>query len=270
MYLAELHGKLSSRAERQEDVLTSDVFSFFKYADRKRFLRPFLEQKLSLSISDQDAEEAVFHFWPCFEDGTEPDLVLIVGNYYLLFEAKLYADFAPATKTARAQLERELEGGQREAQSYDKVFRLIALTRDHVDNRKKFASIPKDCFSWVNWQSIAFFIYECLQSADFSPLEKLFADDLYQLLDRRRLRNFAGWPHLAKIQILHELGASLFFNAQTAGYRGAFIGFGESLSVESTMSTLKAPLFFGGPLFQSFPTGLGHSPSSVFFKEAHS
>lgn len=41
MYMAELRGKLSEKAEKQEDILTSNVFSFFKYANRQIFLVKF-------------------------------------------------------------------------------------------------------------------------------------------------------------------------------------------------------------------------------------
>ena len=89
MYLAELRGKLSSRVERMEDVLTSNVFSFFKYSSRDIFLKKYLNE-LGFNVSDREAEEAEFRFWPVFEEGTEPDLVIIVGDYYLLIEAKYF------------------------------------------------------------------------------------------------------------------------------------------------------------------------------------
>jgi hypothetical protein len=270
LYLAELHGKLSSRAEGQEDVLTSNVFSFFKYADRKRFLWPFLKETLGLSVSERDAEKAIFHFWPRFEDGTEPDLVLIVGDYYLLFEAKLYADFAPETKTIKAQLDRELEAGQKEAQTYKKSFKLIALTRDHFYRPEKFAHIPDDCFRWLSWQKVAFFISECLQANDLSGHEKLFANDLYRLLDRRRLRDFQGWLELARVELPRGLETSVFFNAKTASYRGAFIGFRESLSVEGPIYELKTPLFLTRTFFRTMPTGLEHEASQIFLRKGQS
>ena len=93
MYLAEFRGKLSSRVERMEDVLTSNVFSFFKYSNRDIFLKNYLN-KLGFNISNQEAEGAEFRFWPVFEDGTEPDLVIMVGNYYLLIEAKYFSEFS--------------------------------------------------------------------------------------------------------------------------------------------------------------------------------
>jgi hypothetical protein len=61
MYLAELHGKLRHDQENQEDILTSNVFSFFKYADRKIFLFSFLRM-LDLSITQEQAQNAEFRF----------------------------------------------------------------------------------------------------------------------------------------------------------------------------------------------------------------
>ena len=54
MYLAEIHGKLSRQNENMEDILTSNVFSFFKYTARQIFLFAFL-QELRLDVTPEDA-----------------------------------------------------------------------------------------------------------------------------------------------------------------------------------------------------------------------
>ena len=84
MYLAELHGKLSPKLERMEDVLTSNVFSFFKYSAREVFLKGYLEM-LGFGVSEQEAGAAEFLFWHRFEDNTEPDLIIRLGiiTYFL-------------------------------------------------------------------------------------------------------------------------------------------------------------------------------------------
>src|ERR1035437_6951913 len=110
MMLAELHGKIPSRIEHKEDILTSNVFSFFKYSNRK-YLKDYFSS-LCIAVPLEDAEKAEFLFWPCYEDKTEPDLVIICGDYYILIEAKLYSDFSTRiidieTKEVEAQLERE-------------------------------------------------------------------------------------------------------------------------------------------------------------------
>ena len=108
MYLAELHGKLSSRIEGMKDVLTSNVFSFLKYSTRKLFLKGYLG-RLGFAVSDRQADDAEFLFWPRLEEETEPDLVIIVGNYYILVEAKYFSGFAEGTKKTKAQLLREID-----------------------------------------------------------------------------------------------------------------------------------------------------------------
>ena len=66
--------------ERMEDILTSNVFSFFKYSTREIFLKGYLN-KLGFDISGQEANAAELIFWPRFEENTEPDLVIITGDY---------------------------------------------------------------------------------------------------------------------------------------------------------------------------------------------
>jgi len=59
LYSAELHGKLPSAISRMEDILTSNVFSFFKHASRHIFLKGYLNS-LGFKVSDQAAIEAEF------------------------------------------------------------------------------------------------------------------------------------------------------------------------------------------------------------------
>ncbi len=135
MYLAEIHGKLSRQNENMEDILTSNVFSFFKYAPRQIFLFAFL-QELGLVVTLEDVLSAEFFFWPLYANGTEPDLVIVVGNYYLLFEAKYHSGFGAETARIKHQLVREIEGGVLEAASQDKLFRIIAVTA-HYSSRPR-------------------------------------------------------------------------------------------------------------------------------------
>ncbi len=71
MYLAEIQGKLSQRNENKEDILTSNVFSFFKYADRTIFLYHLITKSLGIDITKKDAQCAEFHFWPRYDDNTD-------------------------------------------------------------------------------------------------------------------------------------------------------------------------------------------------------
>jgi len=246
MYLAELHGKLSSRIERMEDILTSNVFSFFKYSTREIFLKGYLN-KLGFNISNQEANEAEFIFWPRFEENTEPDLVLIVGDYYLLIEAKYFSGFAEETEKTKAQLLREIEGGKLEAKNYDKDFKLITITVDHYYKEDKFKIIPLNfipCFKWTNWQSVSSFLYNILESGkNIKKQERDFALDLYNLLDKKNLRDFQGISSLYNIGAFLKSYTSVFFKARTARFRGDFIGFMQSLSFEKKITPLKKTIF---------------------------
>lgn len=274
MYLAELHGKLPSRIERMEDILTSNVFSFFKYSTREIFLKGYLN-KLGFNISNQEANEAEFIFWPRFGGNTEPDLVLIVGDYYLLIEAKYFSGFADETKKTKAQLLREIEGGKLEAKNYGKDFKLIAITADHYYKENKFKIIPSGFiphFTWTNWQSVSSFLYNILESSrDIKKQERDFALDLYNLLDKKTLRDFQGLNSLYDKGAFLKSYASVFFAARTAKFRGDFIGFIHSLSFDKKITMLRKTIFLSGqkkiytPLLQLGK--LKYTETPMFYKE---
>lgn len=274
MYLAELHGKLPSRIERMEDILTSNVFSFFKYSDREIFLKGYLN-KLGFDISNQEANEAEFIFWPRFEENTEPDLVIIVGDYYLLIEAKYFSGFTEETKKTKAQLLREIEGGKLEAKNYGKDFRLIAITADHHYKEDKFKIIPPDFtprFIWSNWQSVSSFLYNILESSKhIKKQERDFALDLYNLLDKKNLRDFLGLSSLYNVSTFLKSYAPVFFEARTAKFRGDFIGFMQSLSFDKKITPKKKTIFLSYQKKIFIPLlllgKLRYIETTIFYKE---
>jgi len=274
MYLAELRGKLSSRVERMEDILTSNVFSFFKYSNRDIFLRNYLNE-LKFKVSTKEAEEAEFKFWPVFEDGTEPDLVIIVGEYYLLIEAKYFSGFGEKTETTDDQLKREIKGGQLEAFSYGKEFYLIAITADYYYKKDKFVVIPQEFhphFKWTNWQSVSSFLDNILSSnPNIKGPERDFCLDLYNLLDKKHLRSFQNITYNGPL--LKDY-SSIFFNAKTAKLRGDFIGFVDSLSLTKGLKPVRKTVFFSSSkrIFESLSKleKLKQVKSPIFFKEGGS
>lgn len=246
MYIAEIHGKLSRGQENKEDILTSNVFSFFKYTPRDIFLFEFIHD-LGLSITKKDATQAKFVFWPSYEDHTEPDLVLIIGEYYLLFEAKYLSGFGEEMETIKHQLVREIEGGMRDAKNQGKEFRLIAITAHYYYHPDLFFGVPdrfKDKLIWVNWQRIALLISLILhRQANLSSEVIQFAEDLYTLLVRKRLRNFEGVNVLCNQSTnLHPIG-SVFFQAETAKYRGDYLGFTNAITIISKLQPIRGNLF---------------------------
>lgn len=241
MYLAEIHGKLSRRNENMEDILTSNVFSFFKYAPRQVFLLALLRE-LGLGVSPDEAQSAEFHFWPTHPNGTEPDLVIIVGKYYLLFEAKYRSGFS------ERQLQREIETGAQEAASQGKVFKIIAVTAHYSHDQEILASVPEELrrdLLWINWQRIALVIYEAIERRPNLPSETLsFAADLYRLLLKKNLRYYEGPRVLRAVSALASPGEAIFFNASTAVYRGDFIGFAEALEDVAAIAPLPRQIFY--------------------------
>ncbi len=238
MYLAELHGKLSSRVERAEDILTSNVFSFFKYCNRTVFLRQYLIL-LGFNVSEDEANDAEFTFWPRFDENTEPDLVIRVGGRYLLFEAKYRSGFGEASRTSDAQLVREMKGGMLEAGNDGRHFSLVAITADYFFRPDKFTCIlPKhqDTFRWTSWQKVAALLYHVLESdIQLDNHERGFAEDLYDLLCKKNLRVYGGVRAFANARYKPMAYDTVFFDAATAAFRGDFVGFSKSLSYESRL-----------------------------------
>lgn len=271
MYLAELRGKLSSRVERMEDVLTSNVFSFFKYSNRGIFLKKYLN-KLGFNVSDREADEAEFRFWPIFEDGTEPDLLITVGNYYLLIEAKYFSEFSEGKEKSDSQLLREIKNGKLEASNYNKKFKLIAITADYYFKEYKFKAILPDFqvhFKWTNWQLVSSFLDNILSSnPNIKESERDFCLDLYNLLDKKHLRGFQSITYDGPL--LKDY-SSIFFNAKTAKLRGDFIGFIDSLSLTKGLKPVGKTIFFSSTkrIFKSLSNleKLKQIKSPIFFKE---
>lgn len=216
MYIAELKGKLSSRISSKEDVLTSNVFSFFKYSDRKYFLWRFL-RKLGFEVTKSDVLETEFVFWPKYDDKTEPDLVLIVGEYYILIESKYYSDFG------KNQLKREADAGCLEAKNKNKDFFMLSITTDYSEPMGKFSKIGKIIdFRWINWHMITTFLEDCLK-VKLLP-DRIMAEDLYNLLIKKNLRIFDGFLKLFTHKKIRER-KFVFFDYMSAKYRGEFVGF---------------------------------------------
>lgn len=128
-----------------------------------------------------------------------------------------------------------------------KEFRIIAITADYF-NPEIAQKIPTDArgqFDWINWHQIAFFLYQTLErSVHIASETRLFAEDLYNLLLKKKLRNFEGTRALSEFQRLQELPESLFFIASTASYRGDFIGFLNVFENLKRNRKIEADIFF--------------------------
>lgn len=101
MTVAEIHGKLSPH-EHMEDLLTSDVFSTFKYLDVNNGLIPFLKKATSFNDNTppdflEDIVDADYVFWPRTTYlNREPDVLIILtkknqSTIAVLIEAKYHS-----------------------------------------------------------------------------------------------------------------------------------------------------------------------------------
>jgi hypothetical protein len=245
MYLAELHGKLSSDEEKKEDILTSNVFSFFKYSSRDMFLKEYLKE-LGLLVSNQEAKKAEFLFWPKYDDRTEPDLVLIVGKYYLLFEAKYHSWFGEETVTKEGQLKREIKGGELEAKNYQKEFILFAITADYYKNEKIKSILEKydGKLKWTNWQTVSRFLKEKIhEKPDIKNEEIDFANDLYTLLVKKKLRYYHGIKYKEFQFENFNYHNEIFFDKKTVNFKRSFMGFLETLSPIKSIEPFEKIIF---------------------------
>jgi hypothetical protein len=242
MYQAELRGKLSRKNENAEDILTSNVFSFFMYAPRELFLSRLLAL-FGLDVSEEGVLATGFHFWPVFEDRTEPDVVMVVGDYYVLIEAKYFSGFG------QDQLRREVEGGEREAGNLGKEFRLVVLTAHYSYPAADLAVLPASILprcKWVNWQAVTLLLYNILEEVkDLDEGWRLLASDLYTLLERKNLRSYAGPAAIAvEGDFVGHLGDPMFFDAAKSGFAAHFTGFTGGALPDTHLAPGDGPLFY--------------------------
>jgi len=261
MIIAELNGKISSKNEDKEDILTSNVFSFFKYS-RRQLLKEYLSQ-LGIDISLNDSKSAEFIFWPSYDDGTEPDLIIVCGKYYILFEAKLYSNFSPKTTTIASQISREIKMGKLSAENFNKEFVYVAITAEYYKDKTKYARYENKGFKfiWTNWQSFTNFLETNLTNNDLLQ-DKELANDLYSLLVKKRLRSFRGIKHLKK-QDNFDLYKSVFYNIKSSKFKGEYSGYMENLAEFELIGQYSK--IFRKSFFQKIKTFKYYSTGNIFY-----
>ena len=263
MYAAELRGKLSASQERSEDILTSNVFSFFKYAKRSVYLSKFLSL-IGVGLSDEELQEVEFVFWPTYEDGTEPDVVLLARDHYLLFESKYHSGFGAESEEREAQIPRELDAGRKDAKARDKaVFNMIAITDHPCYPSDSIPAGHQDEVVWTNWQSVSEILLDVLEKKD-TP-NHLLAQDLYDLLVKKRLRGFLSFDRLSGIYASRQF-EEIFFSAASSSFRGQFIGFHQALEEKKPPALHQRKLFFSRKYFVELPEVELEDSSFLFYR----
>ncbi len=261
MIIAELQGKIPSRLEDTEDILTSNVFSFFKYSDRILF-QEYLNE-LGLNVSLNDSNNAEFIFWLSYDDGTEPDLVVICGKFYILFEAKLYSDFAPKTASIDSQIAREINMGKLAAKNDDKTFVYVAITAEYFKENRKYSKYENRGFRfiWTNWQTVANFIEFKLSGEDIIK-DNEFANDLFSLLVKKRLRSYTGIRYLSN-KFYHICPESVFYNLNTSKFKGEYSGFIDTLEKSPQVESYSK--FYSKSFFKTLKTVTLNPNQTIFY-----
>lgn len=261
MIIAELKSKLPSKLEHKEDILTSNVFSFLKYSNR-RLLKEYLF-KLGINVSLNDSKSAEFVFWPIYDDGTEPDLIIICGKYYILFEAKLYSGFSPKTKTTASQISREIHMGKLSADNENKEFIYVAITAEYYKDKTKYSKYENYGirFIWTNWQLFTNFLEDKLINENLQQ-DKDFANDLYFLLVKKCLRSFRGFINI-KGPDKFDNYKFVFYNNKSSKFKGEFSGYLENLAEFGQIGQYRR--LFRKSFYQQLKTFKVYSNGNIFY-----
>jgi len=120
--------------------------------------------------------------------------------------------------------------GQLTAKNLDKEFVYIALTAEYYKNKLKYSKYENSGFPfiWSNWQTIASFINDKLETESLER-DKEFAFDLFSLLVKKRLRSFTGLVNINS-NIQKRFFKTIFYNVKTSKFKGEFSGFIDNLS----------------------------------------
>ena len=124
-------------------------------------------------------------------------MIIIVGKFFILFEAKFSSGFGKESEKVEGQIIRELKLGSFEATNRTKEFIYVPITAHYMYKKNLFNEIPPEYqgkYRWINWQAVALLLMNILEDETIilKPGDKAFAEDLYLLLIKKKLRVFAG------------------------------------------------------------------------------
>ena len=255
MTIAEIHGKISHKGsniyDRLEDLLTSDVFTAFKYTKPETLLIPFISCARNIngslmSLPQDEIKTVTYKFWPRL-DYSEPDVLIEIvyknsGKYLVMIEAKYLSgksgifseeeEMETAT-THPDQLNREyndLLGYNIKTNYVARV--LVYLTAHYVmplsDLKESLAIIKKtvnadnidDTILWISWREIKPVIE---QQHGVKSIERDIISDLQKLLERKGLTHFDGFPLLNKVFQVNDYYSGCFKKTYYSNMRLSFV-----------------------------------------------
>ena len=220
MSIAELHGKISRTGinlhDKLEDLLTSDVFSAFKYSNSNNIFLEYINKSVNINgttLQIKNIEKISFDFWPRL-NSCEPDLLINIKSNIeditILIEAKylsgksseiLSEDDLKIATTPKDQLAREyndlinLDLKSKKYLIYITTHRFFPTENIKESNLEILSVLKKksdnDIF-WNNWFNLS----SILLNTDLTKLyysDNLIYEDLKKLLIRKGLKFFTGF-----------------------------------------------------------------------------
>jgi hypothetical protein len=189
MIQAELHGKIPSKFEHAEDILTSNVFGVINYCERSIVLNEFLKS-LNICVSSSELDKAEFKFWPR-NSIAEPDVVITLPSTYILVEAKYNSKLG----SDLTQLPREIRYAKAEANKRDLY--LLCVTDDILEPKETIARVIQKTgltnVKWVGWRQITTIFKNSLKNEEIDVISKRIVTEVIQLLEKKNLINFESF-----------------------------------------------------------------------------
>lgn len=241
MIIAELHGKLSCEKpanERMEDVLTSNVFGAMKFVGWQYGFFQWLQSAQSFNRRSFAREvlpatamiECVhYRFWPTFENGREPDLIIGFETSTLIVQLILESKYLSGSSNIQIDRDDEkfqmLSGNQIADQInfighffpnpqnkvIENVYMLItshwsppSLTYEQAKPHILRKDVP---IYWTNWQSLPCFLQN-MEIGDHGRQEMI--NDLLKLFARKKLIPFDGFKDSLNWEYRELIGKSFW------------------------------------------------------------
>lgn len=231
MFVAEMKGKIPTKLQSSEDLLTSSVIGTFQYLSSPLYIQSVLSSSTNLLFDKLSFKQPIktcsFEFWPRLSQ-SEPDVLVHLvdendDEYLICIEAKFWSSKSSEEDTdtdvdlrqagQRDQLAREIED-----LFTTKCHKLMNVTKEKLkktflvylsnqtympvnDMKDSIRFVRNVDFSqnqlyWLSWKEI----FHCLnQFTSFqTKQDELLLGDLKKLLVKKGLNGFTGFQNCFK------------------------------------------------------------------------
>lgn len=154
--------------------------------------------------------------------------------------------------------------GKLAAENENKEFVYVAITAEYNKDKTKYLKYENKDFNfiWTNWQTVTNFLEAHLIKNNLSQ-NKEFANDLYFLLIKKRLRSYIGLVNVQRPQKFYNYSGSLFYNLKTSKFKGEYSGFMETLAGFDKIGQF--PKFRQKSFFQNIKTCKINKIENIFY-----